>query len=138
LIAFFVVDELVYEFLRQQNAEAARAHAGFLTIVDVAEQITLRIGYGCVGSLVQSKTFTRIADAALHHMTSADIGNLYLLVGVEKSTVFDRVYQHLTESSTNLASFRVRQFRDFVEELEHSIGCLKVAASAYTNPFRRC
>jgi hypothetical protein len=66
LIALFVVDELIDELLGQQNAKAARAHAGCLAVLDVSQPIILRIGYGSVGNLFKGKAF---AGSLMRHFT---------------------------------------------------------------------
>src|SRR5579863_4010937 len=65
LIALFVVDELIDQPLREQDSKATGSHALRFTVLDVAHRIVCWIRYGSVGDLVQSKAFTRVADAAL-------------------------------------------------------------------------
>src|SRR5580704_8619876 len=114
LVALFVENELVDEPLGEENAKASGTHAECLAVFDVAQLIVFWVGDGGVGNFVQGKTFAGIANAALHHVTGAYVGNLNLLIGVEASAVLDGVDQHLARSHTHRGFFRVRQFGDLV------------------------
>src|SRR5271157_1587309 len=90
-IALFVIDKLIDKLLRQQDAEAARAHALCVTILYVTHRIVRGVGDGSMGNLIQCETLARIADAARHHMTRAHVRNLHLLIGVKTPAVLDCV-----------------------------------------------
>src|SRR5206468_3962825 len=85
---------------------------------------------------IQSETFAGVAYPTFHHVTSAEIGNLNLLVGIEPSSMLNRINQHFAKGHSNRASFRLRQVRDLIEKLYYPICCLKVTTRIDADPFR--
>ncbi len=69
------------------------------------------IGYGSMGNLVQRKSFSRIADAALDHVACSYVRDFDLLVRIEASAVLNRVDQHFPKGRTHCSSFREKDLR---------------------------
>src|SRR6267378_5899105 len=119
-----------------QHSVAARTKA----LCFAEKSVTNRIIGGVVdGSMVyfsERETLAWILDPAQDHLSRAHISDFDVLAGIEITSMFDGIEQHLTEGGCDVVSFGVRKIRHLVEELHQSISCFEIAAGNDAHPFR--
>src|SRR3954470_15736363 len=131
-----VVDNLVHELLRQQNAESSGSHALGLAKPDMVDWVASWITHCGMGNFVERETIPGVADATGHHVASSDIADFHLLIRIKLATVLDGVEKHLPESHTNGMRLIFWQFSKFIQKLKNSVCRFHFATGKKSYPLR--
>src|SRR6267154_5303049 len=91
-----------------------------------------------MADLIQRKTFPGIFDATHDHVTSSNVGNLNVFIGIELRAVLDRIQKYFAECGCDRVSFGVWKIGDLVDELEQALGSPQIAACGEADPVWRC
>src|SRR5882724_7483786 len=138
LIALFIVDQLIDEFFRQQNAEPARSHALLVANPRVTEQIIGRPGRGMT-QFFERETLAGILDTASNRSARPNERDFHVMAGIEMAAMFHGVNQNLPESGNYMVflSFGNARVSDSVQELDQAIRGSEITSGRQADPFGR-
>src|SRR6185312_16859912 len=66
-VSILPMDNLIHQFLRQQNSEPARAQSDLVPNLRMTHRIVSRIGDGGMGDVVRAESRPRIGDTTGNH-----------------------------------------------------------------------
>ena len=138
LVVRFVVDELVDERFREEEAEAARAQAFFLARLSVRQGIVVGIVDRGVLQFFGTKAWPGIVDAIEQRAVGANVGDTHLLIRVEASAPLDRVIEQLAKREADAFALLLRQIRfEAREKTLHAVNHQAFARDKKLDPTRR-